>query len=179
MRSLTRRHVLHLGTSSIALAAVEALGGGALAVGAAGCGETVRWAGVDVSSGQRIDLSAGPMPFGGTFAGKYLSPQCGRLELVQSGAGIAGSYRSNDDPRAVGTLMGKVTGNLAEFHWFEHELPGDADPSFEGTGFFLLDSFTPVPGSARLFGRRTFVLRDGDWQTITRDGGPWTAVRVV
>jgi hypothetical protein len=179
MRPLTRRHALQIGASSATLGAAGALGGGTLALGLAGCRGAVRWAGVDASSGQRVELAAGPMPHGASFTGSYLSPQCGHLRLVQCGTQIAGSYRSDDDAQAVGALTGEVTGNLAEFRWIEHELPNDMDPSMEGTGFFLLDVFTLVAGSVRLFGQRAFLIREGESSLKTRDGGPWTAVRIV
>ena len=167
MSRLNRREILRVSAASVLTA-----GSGGISV--LGCATPTRWEGVDVSSGQQRVLVPGAMPVGASFTGSYRSPQCGELELLQDGLRLGGSFYQEGERRSVTTLTGTVHGNLAEFSWRERTPSAMGSAPLKGSGFFLFDLSST--GSARLFGRRTFLVASE--QGITRrDGGRWTAVR--
>jgi hypothetical protein len=174
MPALTRRGVLRLATAT----GLERFVGGSLVMQIFGCARAppIRWRGVDVSSAQTIVLEAGDLPPAMTFTGKYRSPHTPHLELLQQGALLSGRY-GDAEGEWRGLISGRIAGNLAQFRWSESRLPGDAPEPLKGTGYFFFDPPASPEAVARLFGWRTFSI--GRWPSeATRDGGPWTAVRL-
>jgi hypothetical protein len=113
-----------------------------LAVMAFSCSGTqssgYQWNDVDEATGQRMNITQGPMPTGQTFTGVYRSPQIGDIEIVQTGDSVAGRYeydRASCHVRA--TIEGTVQGNLLRFNWREDHRPCGRIQPVIGRAFFF------------------------------------------
>lgn len=135
------------------------------------CTPSYTWEGVDVSSGSALTLSPGAMPKGGSFDGRWRSPQLGALRISQSGANVTGRYVFQRGRCQVqGSLSGRADGSLLTFRWQEdHHDCGRSQP-LEGEGYFL---YAPrkSDGTPTLYGRWGYAYSD-------RAGGAWLATRV-
>lgn len=124
-------------------------------VAVAGCG-----------GGGRANVSAGPMPDGGSYSGIWHSPQYGEMHMAQSGSQIHGCYVMNE---RVGRIQGSIEGNLMRFEWSERREMVVGRPTLtRGRGYFLYQ----VGGDGDHY-------IEGQWGHDDNEsgGGPWRAVR--
>jgi hypothetical protein len=152
----------------------------ALALVLAGCVPPRSFHGVDVSTGEVIELRPSAVAAGASLSGHYRSAQLGELSIEQTGTALAGRYEQHyADCDVRGVLLGKISGNLAEISWAERHAncPGARD--LRGKGYLF-----HVPGQEpKLFGRRlTRVLVQarlpGRERAVMRDIGPFTATKL-
>ncbi len=144
-------------------AAPQSVTGGALWVAAAlilpvaiGCG----------GAGRRAPVKPQAMPSAGTFTGVYFSPQYGRMDMVQNGRAVVGTYVKDD---RSGRIEGTAVGNLLRFEWTEQrELISGHPIETRGRGYFKY--VADEDDSHKLL---------GEWGHDEREtgGGPWNAVK--
>ena len=123
---------------------------------------------IDVTSGRMLRFGPAAMPNGGTFSGRYWSPQLGELFLEQRGDQLTGSYFNElFGCRMNGRLRGHRLENRAEFT-FAERYSGCADArDLSGVGFVFYADQGPDAPMVRLFGER-FSTAD-----VRRPRGLW------
>jgi hypothetical protein len=170
-----------------------------VAAGALACTTAPTFRGIDVSSGQTIELKPfthrqGTLPKGvpispdrqPTFDGTYLSPQFGIVNLTrQPNAKIEGDFKYKSCGCEVkGMIHGKVVDNLMSFEWTE-DAPSCLDGwHARGNGHLFLSTQPRSDGLPRLFGHHAYSVdvsdeRHATYHTEVRDAGVLTAVRVT
>ncbi|MCB9593468.1 MAG: hypothetical protein H6719_12110 [Sandaracinaceae bacterium] len=126
----------------------------AIAVVIAGCG------------GGGTNIPEGPMPAGGSYTGVWHSPQYGRMELVQTGQQVVGTYEKDE---RTGRIQGTLHGNVLRFEWSEQrEMVAGRAVTTRGRGYFRYE-----------IGQDSDHYIRGEWgvDDNTTGGGEWNAVR--
>lgn len=140
--------------------------------------------GIDVVSGRGLHLVQGSMPAEHSFSGDYLSPQTGKMTLVQSAEQLRGSYAKRSCGCEVrGQLTGTVVGNLAELEWTESVSGCTAPRARHGEAFLFYTAPPGEQGPPTLFGERVYlvnerVTRQGETFVSQREPSAWTATRI-
>jgi len=139
--------------------------------------------GVDVSSGQSLQLSQGRMSPGHTFSGTFLSPQSGRMTLKQSGAELDGDYEYwLCGCPVLGHLHGTVQGNLAQIQFREHVASCGEPQELAGHGHLFYRAIPLSDSPAQLFGARAYLAPPpfgvSNGEREDRPSVAWTAVEL-
>lgn len=170
-----------------------------VASGALACSTTPTFHGVDVSSGQSIELrhvardpSSLPacMPASRNrelaFTGTYLSPQLGVVNLVTGNR----SERQGDfhyrscGCEVTGMIHGWVDDNLMRFEWSEDAPHCGAGWHARGKGRLFASMPPQDDRPLRLYGNHAYSvviadIKSGSYHTEIRDAGVLTAVRLA
>jgi hypothetical protein len=122
---------------------------------------------ISCGGGGAADVSAGPMPEGGTFTGVFFSPQYGEMNMIQNGSSVVGEYKHE---LRSGKIQGEAEGDLLRFEWVERKaMVSNRPQETRGHGYFryAIDS-----------GSGDHVLK-GEWGNGDAEtgGGPWNAYK--
>ncbi len=116
--------------------------------------------------GGGVNIPEGPMPSGGSYTGVWHSPQYGRMEMVQTGQQVVGSYVKDE---RTGRIQGTVHGNVLRFEWSEQrEMVAGRPITTRGRGYFRYE-----------IGQDDDHYIRGEWGVDNNEtgGGEWNAVR--
>jgi hypothetical protein len=118
--------------------------------------------------GGAANVTAGPMPEGGTFTGEYYSPQYGEMHMIQNGSAVVGEYKHE---QRSGKIQGEAEGDVLRFEWVERKaMVSNRPQESRGRGYFryMIDS-----------GSGDHVIK-GEWGPGDQEtgGGPWNAYRM-